>query len=194
MLLCLIPVKQTNTSSNSVKERIKHRVLGTLALNMMEESDRTGDPNLLNKGIAAMTNIDPRALAKNPGLMYAWTNLHWQEYAINLLRERAPHKTMLNFKEHLSKMEKDPTSDDKRYKFKQLTKQLAKKFNPTQKQPKDESCFTCSQRAPKKCGICKKARYCSIECQRSNWKFHKLICKEWAKDQECSSKKICKKP
>lgn len=29
-----------------------------------------------------------------------------------------------------------------------------------------------------KCSICKLTRYCSIECQKANWKNHKLICKK----------------
>jgi hypothetical protein len=29
-----------------------------------------------------------------------------------------------------------------------------------------------------KCGRCKRAAYCSKECQRDHWKIHKLDCDE----------------
>jgi hypothetical protein len=38
----------------------------------------------------------------------------------------------------------------------------------------------CGAKGPnlKKCGGCKTAYYCSVECQRANWKDgHKLLCK-----------------
>ena len=33
-----------------------------------------------------------------------------------------------------------------------------------------------------RCSKCKSVRYCSRECQRSDWKQHKLRCKEVSKD------------
>ena len=39
-------------------------------------------------------------------------------------------------------------------------------------------CVTCGKDAPKKCSICENAHYCSVECQRANWKRHKPICDE----------------
>lgn len=39
-------------------------------------------------------------------------------------------------------------------------------------------CTFCTKILPcKKCSICK-ARYCSAECQKNDWKDHKLICKK----------------
>ncbi|KAI1622021.1 hypothetical protein EDD37DRAFT_667858 [Exophiala viscosa] len=47
------------------------------------------------------------------------------------------------------------------------------------------SCFYCGRinkdlnpRSLMKCGRCKEAWYCDQECQRSNWKNHKLICRK----------------
>jgi hypothetical protein len=44
------------------------------------------------------------------------------------------------------------------------------------------SCHYCSKietlyALSKKCGDCKKIRYCSVECQRNDWSAHKLTCK-----------------
>ena len=38
-------------------------------------------------------------------------------------------------------------------------------------------CNVCSKPTIKKCGKCGLARYCRTECQRSDWKNHKKICK-----------------
>ena len=39
-------------------------------------------------------------------------------------------------------------------------------------------CFKCEKPARdlKVCSRCRRARYCSVECQRSDWKQHKSIC------------------
>lgn len=44
---------------------------------------------------------------------------------------------------------------------------------------KERSCFICSKesRELKMCSICKRARYCSAECQKVDWKTHKSWCK-----------------
>jgi len=39
-----------------------------------------------------------------------------------------------------------------------------------------EQCDTHSTKVFPKCGKCKIVHYCNIECQRLNWKKHKLIC------------------
>jgi hypothetical protein len=39
------------------------------------------------------------------------------------------------------------------------------------------TCAQCGKVADKWCGKCKHVKYCNIECQRANWKFHKLVCK-----------------
>ncbi|KAK6991798.1 hypothetical protein R3P38DRAFT_3090981 [Favolaschia claudopus] len=35
----------------------------------------------------------------------------------------------------------------------------------------------CDQIADRQCSECKKARYCSRECQKQNWPTHKIVCK-----------------
>ena len=35
----------------------------------------------------------------------------------------------------------------------------------------------CNPEDIKKCGVCKKARYCSKDCQRAHWSIHKCDCK-----------------
>jgi hypothetical protein len=38
------------------------------------------------------------------------------------------------------------------------------------------TCWTCCKAANKKCGKCKVATYCSVECQRFAWSEHKKAC------------------
>ena len=47
---------------------------------------------------------------------------------------------------------------------------------------KDGGCYVCGGAAPggdamKKCGSCRVASYCSVDCQRAHWRFHKVQCK-----------------
>jgi len=47
--------------------------------------------------------------------------------------------------------------------------------------PARTSCFTCGAAAPPKtnlkgCGACHSAFYCSVECQKKDWKKHKQVC------------------
>jgi hypothetical protein len=37
-------------------------------------------------------------------------------------------------------------------------------------------CAICGDLAPRICGGCKDASYCTTECQHTDWKMHKLIC------------------
>ena len=37
-------------------------------------------------------------------------------------------------------------------------------------------CKVCQKNTSSKCGRCKGEYYCSKECQRSDWKFHKSFC------------------
>ena len=52
-------------------------------------------------------------------------------------------------------------------------------------------CFTCKKKffELKKCGNCLSILYCSKECQRNDWKRHKLECKE--KKEEYCNRLIC---
>ena len=38
------------------------------------------------------------------------------------------------------------------------------------------SCQLCTNLTTKKCSRCKKIFYCSVKCQKSDWKVHKLNC------------------
>lgn len=38
------------------------------------------------------------------------------------------------------------------------------------------SCAACGEPAPNRCSLCGSVRYCSRECQRNDWAFHKLRC------------------
>ena len=38
-------------------------------------------------------------------------------------------------------------------------------------------CAFCEKQSKKVCSQCKKVNYCSVNCQRSHWKTHKLTCK-----------------
>ena len=42
-------------------------------------------------------------------------------------------------------------------------------------------CFCCNRLGTKLCSICNNARYCSVKCQRADWKTHKLLCESYAK-------------
>ena len=37
-------------------------------------------------------------------------------------------------------------------------------------------CELCTNAGTKKCSVCQKARYCSKECQKADWPFHKTRC------------------
>lgn len=43
----------------------------------------------------------------------------------------------------------------------------------------DDQCDACyqSKSTLKKCSVCRRAKYCSVECQKSAWPQHKLECK-----------------
>ena len=43
---------------------------------------------------------------------------------------------------------------------------------------KKKSCHVCKNLTRKKCGGCNNIFYCSKECQRTDWKEHKKICKK----------------
>lgn len=37
-------------------------------------------------------------------------------------------------------------------------------------------CANCGKKSTSRCGQCKKARYCSSECQKVHWKVHRSSC------------------
>lgn len=48
-------------------------------------------------------------------------------------------------------------------------------------------CKNCNATVTQKvlrCGVCKKASYCSNTCQKEDWKFHKRICKKYEPESE----------
>ena len=42
--------------------------------------------------------------------------------------------------------------------------------------PGDTSCFECGKKDAKLCSRCKKAYFCSVECQKESWLYHKMHC------------------
>jgi hypothetical protein len=42
------------------------------------------------------------------------------------------------------------------------------------------ACLICEKPNSKLCGVCKSSAYCSQECQKKDWKIHKLLCKDFA--------------
>jgi len=36
--------------------------------------------------------------------------------------------------------------------------------------------YCCKSNSPKRCGKCKKAKYCGVECQKDDWDIHKIRC------------------
>lgn len=49
--------------------------------------------------------------------------------------------------------------------------------NPTQNKESQAICQACSKAATERCSSCKKIYYCSADCQKADWKNHKLVCK-----------------
>jgi ankyrin repeat protein len=60
-----------------------------------------------------------------------------------------------------------------------LMKVLADRLKEYLKPKKIELCYSlkCSKEGTKKCSRCHTVYYCSLECQKSHWKRHKLVCK-----------------
>nr|GAT47058.1 predicted protein [Mycena chlorophos] len=47
------------------------------------------------------------------------------------------------------------------------------------------NCGCCAaEKAAKRCGRCRNVRYCSIECQKGDWKRHRPLCKQQAESLE----------
>jgi len=49
---------------------------------------------------------------------------------------------------------------------------------------KKSKCTGCNKVGLKKCKSCKAVYYCSIECQKKDWKNHKVNCKATPKDEK----------
>jgi hypothetical protein len=54
--------------------------------------------------------------------------------------------------------------------------QINNQFVPAEALNQKGVCLVCRSEATKRCKGCKMARYCSIECQTSDWPLHKMIC------------------
>ncbi|CAK0873977.1 unnamed protein product [Prorocentrum cordatum] len=54
------------------------------------------------------------------------------------------------------------------------------KHSPAKKANENPHCGNCAKEIvkPLRCGVCKKAEYCSQQCQREDWQFHKRVCKK----------------
>jgi hypothetical protein len=58
----------------------------------------------------------------------------------------------------------------------EIMEEFRENNKPKQKTKKVGVCITCKSVARLRCGGCKRACYCSAECQRSDWLHHKEIC------------------
>lgn len=74
-------------------------------------------------------------------------------------------------------------ADSKPEQFIEVAKDLAKEFDKPGKMPEPKKgCWSCEAETTKEgkalstCGKCKKAKYCGIECQKKDWKEHKIAC------------------
>lgn len=41
------------------------------------------------------------------------------------------------------------------------------------------TCTICNARNSKKCSVCESSAYCSVECQRTDWPLHRLLCSSY---------------
>ena len=59
--------------------------------------------------------------------------------------------------------------------------------------PKTGRCTNCERNADlksvmRKCSGCRRVEYCSRDCQRQHWKFHKKHCRAWAEEEKNKGK------
>lgn len=59
-------------------------------------------------------------------------------------------------------------------------KPAEEKDSQAQKPKEKPHCANCMKEIvkPLRCGVCKKVEYCSQQCQREDWQFHKRVCKK----------------
>lgn len=60
--------------------------------------------------------------------------------------------------------------------MREIIEEFRENNTPKPKTKKVGVCITCKSVARSRCGGCKRACYCSAECQRSDWLHHKEIC------------------
>ncbi len=53
----------------------------------------------------------------------------------------------------------------------------AAKVKAAPQKPPTKSCNVCRGACTKQCSLCRSVHYCSVECQRKDWKAHKKVCK-----------------
>lgn len=59
--------------------------------------------------------------------------------------------------------------------------QVSKTSATAEKKPAEQPhCHNCHKHIKQmlRCGVCKKAEYCSAQCQKDDWRFHKRVCKK----------------
>ena len=61
------------------------------------------------------------------------------------------------------------------------TKKVAKLKMHEKEKDAVRICSICKKPTDKTCARCRKARFCSVECQRKGWPTHKKTCKEYSK-------------
>jgi len=59
--------------------------------------------------------------------------------------------------------------------------QVDEETNATKKSPKH--CSVCSSVAKKTCSACESVYYCGVDCQKQDWREHKMVCKDSYQDQ-----------
>ncbi|KAJ1454310.1 activator of Hsp90 ATPase [Pelagophyceae sp. CCMP2097] len=86
-----------------------------------------------------------------------------------------------------SKFDNIVDSDDEKEKAKEVTTK-----KPDVPKPK---CGNCGATPDKlvRCSICKKAGYCSAQCQRDDWKFHKRVCTAPVVEKDSNTTAVPKK-
>lgn len=90
-----------------------------------------------------------------------------------------------------SKFDSIEDSDDE--KEKQTTAQAPSSNATAAEKP---HCFNCHAQIakPLRCGVCKKASYCSAKCQKDDWRFHKRTCKKPEEPKPKQSAKPASRP